>query len=202
MVSRWSGDDQDLDDWFAEGETVPRSADAEHVQSTSDVPTEAAEDWLSGDVGVRRDARASRITLVRVRQGLALALVVVALVIGLAIGGVFGGGGGSPSSTAASTETAQTETAQTTPATTPARTSASPVAAPTTTLKPGDSGDQVKVLQRALEQLGYAPGTVDGQYGSATRQAVQRYQQSVHLTADGIVGAQTLRALKRSLAKS
>jgi peptidoglycan hydrolase-like protein with peptidoglycan-binding domain len=43
---------------------------------------------------------------------------------------------------------------------------------PRTTLKPGDTGVQVKVLQRALASLGYSAGAVDGQYGPATKQAV------------------------------
>ena len=75
-------------------------------------------------------------------------------------------------------------------------------AAPTATLKPGDNGAQVKVLQRALAHLGYAPGSVDGDYGPSTIAAVKRFQQASKLTADGIVGPSTLRALKRALAKS
>jgi Putative peptidoglycan-binding domain-containing protein len=67
--------------------------------------------------------------------------------------------------------------------------------APTTTLKPGDSGSQVKVLQRELVALGFAVGAIDGLYGQATTKAVADFQRAHHLTADGIVGPSTLVAL-------
>jgi peptidoglycan hydrolase-like protein with peptidoglycan-binding domain len=67
--------------------------------------------------------------------------------------------------------------------------------APTTTLKPGDSGSQVKVLQRELVALGFAVGAIDGLYGPATTKAVADFQRAHHLTADGIVGPLTLVAL-------
>jgi len=73
------------------------------------------------------------------------------------------------------------------------------VRAPATTLKPGDSGVQVKVLQRALASLGYPPGSIDGQYGSATQRAVARLQHASSLTADGVLGPETLLTLTRSL---
>ena len=66
---------------------------------------------------------------------------------------------------------------------------------PTTTLKPGDSGPQVKALQRELASLGYSVGAIDGHYGKATTKAVTAFQRSHHLTADGIVGPATLLAL-------
>jgi peptidoglycan hydrolase-like protein with peptidoglycan-binding domain len=78
-------------------------------------------------------------------------------------------------------------------ATTPA------VPAPTTTLKPGDTGAQVKRLQRALLKLGYTVGTVDGDYGTATKTAVEQFQTASHLTADGIFGAETRVALIAAL---
>lgn len=87
-----------------------------------------------------------------------------------------------------------TPPAQTT-TTTPAQT----VSAPTTTLKPGDTGAQVKVLQRALAHLGFSAGKIDGQYGTATEAAVTQFQTTKGLTADGIVGPETLAALKSAL---
>ncbi|HET7568469.1 MAG TPA: peptidoglycan-binding protein [Gaiellaceae bacterium] len=72
--------------------------------------------------------------------------------------------------------------------------------APTTTLKPGDSGTQVTLLQQALAALGYSPGTADGTYGSGTKQAVSAFQQAQGLAADGVVGPQTLAALQQALA--
>ena len=93
-----------------------------------------------------------------------------------------------------STPIVTTSTPQTT-TTTPAQ----PVAAPTSNLKPGDTGAQVKVLQRALARLGFSAGTIDGQYGPATEAAVERFQAAAGLTADGIVGPATLAALKTDL---
>jgi peptidoglycan hydrolase-like protein with peptidoglycan-binding domain len=69
------------------------------------------------------------------------------------------------------------------------------VPVPTTTLKPGDSGPQVKTLQRELQSLGYPVGTIDGSYGSQTSKAVSAFQRARHLTVDGIVGPATLLAL-------
>jgi peptidoglycan hydrolase-like protein with peptidoglycan-binding domain len=66
---------------------------------------------------------------------------------------------------------------------------------PATTLKPGDTGPQVKTLQRELQALGYSVGGIDGSYGTQTSKAVMAFQRAHHLTADGIVGPQTLTAL-------
>ena len=68
-------------------------------------------------------------------------------------------------------------------------------------MKPGDTGAQVKVLQRALTSLGFSTGTIDGSYGPATEAATTSFQRSVGLKADGIVGPATLRALKTALQK-
>jgi Putative peptidoglycan binding domain len=70
---------------------------------------------------------------------------------------------------------------------------------PTTQLKPGDTGAQVKVLQKALTALGFSPGKADGDYGPSTQNAVERFQVSKGLGEDGIVGAQTLAALQHAL---
>ena len=63
------------------------------------------------------------------------------------------------------------------------------------TLKSGSSGELVSALQTRLKQLGYYSGTVDGQYGTATAQAVTRFQRANGLTADGVAGEKTLRKL-------
>ena len=73
--------------------------------------------------------------------------------------------------------------------------------APTVPLKPGDSGDQVKVLQKALASLGYDVGTIDGVYGTSTTNAVIAFQKAAGLTADGVVGPATRAALKTALEK-
>jgi peptidoglycan hydrolase-like protein with peptidoglycan-binding domain len=82
--------------------------------------------------------------------------------------------------------------------TTPTTTAAAPAVAaalPTTTLKPGDTGAQVRALQRALKSLGYPVGKIDGQYGPATKTAVAAFQHAAGLTEDGVVGPKTLNAL-------
>jgi hypothetical protein len=68
-------------------------------------------------------------------------------------------------------------------------------------LGPGDEGEAVMQLQRALAQLGFDPGEPDGAFGEQTRLAVQRFQESAGLAADGIAGPETLRALNQQLAQ-
>lgn len=59
------------------------------------------------------------------------------------------------------------------------------------TRKKTNSGHLVRGLQQILLITGYAPGTVDGSFGSNTEAAVKRYQAAYGLSADGIVGSQT-----------
>ncbi len=61
-------------------------------------------------------------------------------------------------------------------------------------LRPGDRGSDVRELQQRLSALGYRLAA-DGVFGPATRQAVIAFQRRQGLVADGIVGAQTYRAL-------
>jgi peptidoglycan hydrolase-like protein with peptidoglycan-binding domain len=55
-------------------------------------------------------------------------------------------------------------------------------------LKKGSTGEAVRQLQRALKDLGYDPGELDGQFGSETESAVKAFQGDRQLTVDGIVG--------------
>jgi Putative peptidoglycan binding domain len=71
--------------------------------------------------------------------------------------------------------------------------------APSQTLKPGDQGEQVKALQRALATLGFSAGQPDGDYGPATQVAVERFQVSKGLAEDGVVGPATLAALQKAV---
>ena len=62
-------------------------------------------------------------------------------------------------------------------------------------LRQGSTGGEVKEVQRRLKNWGYYSGAVDGIFGSGTRKAVIYFQQKNGLTADGIVGKATYKAL-------
>ena len=54
---------------------------------------------------------------------------------------------------------------------------------------------RVRVIQRVLTRLGKRPGPVDGLFGPLTEAGVVRFQRSVGIAADGVVGRQTARRL-------
>lgn len=62
-------------------------------------------------------------------------------------------------------------------------------------LKQGSSGSEVKEVQRRLKLWGYYNGSVDGVFGKSTRSAVIAFQKKNGLTADGVVGKSTYKAL-------
>ncbi len=62
-------------------------------------------------------------------------------------------------------------------------------------LRQGSKGGEVKEVQRRLKQWGYYNGAVDGVFGSGTKQAVIAFQKKNGLTADGVVGKATYKAL-------
>lgn len=62
-------------------------------------------------------------------------------------------------------------------------------------LKKGSTGGEVKEVQRRLKLWGYYDGALDGVFGSGTRAAVVRFQKKNGLTADGVVGKATYKAL-------
>lgn len=68
-------------------------------------------------------------------------------------------------------------------------------AADAATYRQGSSGEEVKTIQQKLSRWGYYDGPVDGIFGTKTRKAVEYFQRKNGLTADGIVGPATLRAL-------
>ena len=54
-------------------------------------------------------------------------------------------------------------------------------------------------VQKALTDLGFSPGAVDGVDGRNTRNAVRAFQRAQSLTADGIAGSTTKAALENAL---
>ena len=65
----------------------------------------------------------------------------------------------------------------------------------TAILRQGAKGNEVKEVQRRLKLWGYYNGSVDGVFGAGTRSAVIAFQKKNGLTADGVVGKSTYKAL-------
>lgn len=63
------------------------------------------------------------------------------------------------------------------------------------------TGSDVLRVQRRLKTLKCSPGVLDGKYGVTTEHAVRRFQKAHKLKVDGVVGAQTRRALNLPKAK-
>ena len=78
-----------------------------------------------------------------------------------------------------------------TPSPTPTTTPTKP------TLRRGSRGEYVTLAQTQLIQKGYDCGThgADGQFGTATEQAVRSFQHDHGLTVDGVIGQKTWTAL-------
>jgi hypothetical protein len=190
------------DDWFDE----PAPPTQESARSTPPADPSGVYDgvedvWVIPEDAPRRRARpAGRGDIVlggRVLTTTQFAIIIAAVLAVffgiLAAAGVFSS---SPKSTPPPITTITTLSTPTTTGstlTTPAAT------APTSTLKPGDTGKQVKVLQNALNALGFSVGKPDGFYGPKTQSAVEQFQSSKGLTTDGILGPATLAALTQAL---
>lgn len=69
-----------------------------------------------------------------------------------------------------------------------------------TLLKVGSRGTAVQDVQKKLVALGYNVGSTgaDGIFGNATKNAVVKFQGSVRISKDGIVGSQTLAKLNEA----
>lgn len=68
-------------------------------------------------------------------------------------------------------------------------------------LKMGSNGSAVKTLQKNLNTLIKAKLTVDGEFGTATYNAVIKFQTKYKLTADGVVGENTRKKIDALLKK-
>ena len=65
-----------------------------------------------------------------------------------------------------------------------------------TSLREGDSGTAVTELQTMLKQLDYYYGSITGNFGSLTKQAVRKFQDDNGLTVDGVAGVNTINKLR------
>ena len=83
-----------------------------------------------------------------------------------------------------------------------ARKASSPAGIIGSSLREGDGGEEVRLLQERLKRLGYYSGNVDGDFGAGTVNAVKAFQRQNGLTADGVAGSGTLSRLFSSSAKS
>jgi murein L,D-transpeptidase YcbB/YkuD len=199
MADHESDRGPDYDDWFDEPAPPPERRRRGAWRTSVEESDEDA--WT---VPATREPRPARQPIVIAGRELTPRQLAIAAVSVLAVffailaaAGVFSS---SPQKTIPPTTPRTISTPTTTPSTTPTTTPAAPtVRVPTTTLKEGDSGAQVKLLQRALAALGYQPGKADGSFGPSTKQALVAFQTAQGLTADGVAGPQTLAALKRAL---
>ena len=64
------------------------------------------------------------------------------------------------------------------------------------TMKKDATGDAVGELQSRLKALGYYDGAITREYDTATQKAVKAFQKKNGLTADGVAGAATRKALE------
>jgi hypothetical protein len=193
--------DPGYDDWFDEPEPLTETSG----RASRGVFEDDDEVWVLPEEEVRQRRRGGgrrgevvvggrTLTTTQIAILAASALAIIFAI--LAAAGVFSGG---------SNPTAAPVTAPTTPPPTVTPSTSTPTVttqtaqAPSTTLSPGDTGAQVKVLQQALTALGFSPGKADGSYGPSTKAAVQSFQTANGLTADGVVGQQTLTALQQAL---
>jgi peptidoglycan hydrolase-like protein with peptidoglycan-binding domain len=181
------------DDWFDEPEppTETQSGANRGVHEDADEVWVLPEDEEAHSAGQREFVIGGRTLTMTQVAIIALCVLAVFFAI-LAAAGVFDSGTATVPPVTTPTVTHPATTASTPTNTTPA------AVAPSTTLKPGDTGEQVKTLQHALTALGY-PVTADGDYGPATQAAVVKFQTAKGLTPDGVVGPVTLAELQKAL---
>ena len=66
-------------------------------------------------------------------------------------------------------------------------------------IKQGSLSVYVLIAQDDLNTLGFSTGSLDGIFGTKTKSAVIRYQRSIGLTADVIIGCNTWRSLQENV---
>jgi len=187
--------DPGYDDWFDEPEppTETQSGANRGVYEETEEVWVLPEEEDSGSGGQRTfDIGGRTLTLTQVAI-IALCVLAVFFAI-LAATGVFNGSKAAvpPVTTPTVHPPPTTNTTPTAPAST--------IQAPTQTpLKSGDTGPEVKQLQKALAAVGFSPGTPDGDYGPTTMNAVERFQIAKKLGEDGVYGPATRNALEQAL---
>jgi Putative peptidoglycan binding domain len=194
MEGREEGD-PGYDDWFDEPEppTDTQSGAGRAVYDGDD------EVWVLPEEdhpqsGRRRELVIAGRTLTTTQMAIIAGSIIALIIAILAATGAFSSSKPSPPPVATPPPPPKTTTTVTTQTvTTPA------VQAPDTTLSPGDTGSQVKILQQALNSLGYSVGKPDGDYGPATQTAVEKFQVAKGLAEDGVVGPETLAKLQQAL---
>ncbi|HEU5477685.1 MAG TPA: peptidoglycan-binding domain-containing protein [Gaiellaceae bacterium] len=185
--------DPGYDDWFDEPEppTETLSGGYRGVFDDAEDDWVLPEDEAAHDRGRREIVIAGR-TLTTTQLAIIAASVLALFFAILAAAGVFNSKAAAPPAPAPKQVTVTVSTS--TPTNTLPTTEA-----PAQTLSPGDTGSQVKVLQRALAALGFSAGKPDGDYGPSTQSAVESFQAAHGLAQDGVVGQQTLNALQKAL---
>jgi hypothetical protein len=187
--------DPGYDDWFDEPEPLTETQSGANRGVYEDVEEVwvLPEDEDTRSPGHRDIVIAGRTLTVTQVAIIALSVLAIFFAI-LAAAGVFNGNKAAAPPVTPPVKPVKPVKTNTNPVTTPS------TQAPAQTLKPGDTGSQVKTLQRALATLGFSPGTPDGDYGPATQVAVEKFQVAKGLAEDGVVGPATLAALQRALA--
>lgn len=190
--------DPGFDDWFDEPEppTETQSAVGRGTYEDADEWVLPEDEGAGGDAPGHREFVVAGRTLTTTQVAIIGICVLAVFFAILAAFGVFNG-----SKPATQPVTPPPKQIPTTAQTTTQSTTTSTTEAPAQTLKPGDTGAQVKLLQESLAKLGFSAGKPDGVYGPATQNAVERFQVSQGLDEDGIVGPQTLNAIQKQLAK-
>jgi len=187
--------DPGYDDWFDEPEPPTET----HPGGGRGAYEDVEEVWVLPEEDRppprhRRDLVIAGRTVTTTQAAIVVASLLALLFALLAAVGVFNSSAAKvPAVTRSTPPPTVTPPSSTLPATTPT------VQAPSQTLSPGATGQQVKILQRALTALGYSPGKADGVYGPATQVEVEKFQVAEGLAEDGVVGPQTLAKLRQKL---
>jgi Putative peptidoglycan binding domain len=199
MEAREEPHDPGYDDWFDEPEPPTETQSGANRGVYDD---DAEEVWVLPDDESARSGGGREIvignrTLTLTQLAIVAGSVLAVIFAILAAAGVFNGG-----KAAAPRVTPPPKKISTTAPTTTAASTTPTVEAPSQSLSLGDTGSQVKILQRALIKLGFLSGQADGDYGPATMIAVEKFQVAQGIGEDGKVGPETLNALQKALSRA